>query len=214
MELASYIEHTALSPAVTEKDLDRLLEEAITHKFHGICIPPFWVKRMAREAATTGVKIVTVVGFPLGYNQTETKMAEMEKAIDQGAEELDLVWNVSAFKSGMTWPKIEIAKAAALAHQGERILKVIIETALLTNEEIVTACNVCQDAGVDFVKTSTGFSSSGAQLEDVKLMRATLSEMVGIKASGGISDRSTAESFIAAGADRIGTSSGVKIVSV
>ena len=137
----------------------------------------------------------------------------MEKAIDQGADELDLVWNVSAFKSGMTWPKIEIAKAAALAHQDERILKVIIETALLSPEEIITACGICQDAGVDFVKTSTGFATSGAQLDDVKLMRASLSDHVGIKASGGISTREAAEAFVKAGADRLGTSSGVKIIS-
>ena len=213
MDLAPFIEHTALKPNLKDKHLDQLLKEAVTHGFHGICIPPFWVKRMAREAKGTDVKIITVIGFPLGYQQSESKILEMETAINQGADELDLVWNISAYKSGMTWPKIEIAKAAKLAHQSEKLLKVIIETAYLNDTEIVEACHICQDAGVDFVKTSTGFAPSGALLDDVKLMRRSLSDTVGIKASGGISDHQTAESFIHAGAERIGTSSGVAIVS-
>jgi deoxyribose-phosphate aldolase len=213
MDLASRIEHTALKPTVTERELDKLLSEAVEYHFHGICVPPFWVKRMAREAAATGVQLVTVVGFPLGYHQTETKILEAQTALDQGADEIDLVWNISAYKAGMTWPKIEIARASSLVHRYEKLLKVIIETSYLNNDEIREACLICQDAGVDFVKTSTGFAGSGARIEDIRLMRNTLADRVGIKASGGISDRKTAEAMVQAGADRIGTSSGIAIVS-
>ena len=213
MDLAHRIEHTALKPTITERDLDQLLAEALEFHFHGICVPPFWVKRMAREAAGSGISLFTVVGFPLGYHQTETKILEAETALDQGADEIDLVWNISAFKAGMTWPKIEIARASTLVHRYEKLLKVIIETSYLTKEEIAEACLICQDAGVDFVKTSTGFAGSGAKIEDIRLMRSVLAERVGIKASGGISDRKTAEAMVQAGADRIGTSSGVAIVS-
>jgi deoxyribose-phosphate aldolase len=168
---------------------------------------------MAREAAGTGVQIITVAGFPLGYQQTETKILETQTALDQGADEIDLVWNMSAFKAGMTWPKIEIAKVSTLVHRYEKLLKVIIETGYLNDSEITQACMICQDSGVDFVKTSTGFAPSGAKVADITLMRSVLANRVGIKASGGISDRATAEAMIRAGADRIGTSSGVAIIS-
>ncbi|MCA6074445.1 deoxyribose-phosphate aldolase [Fulvivirga sedimenti] len=212
MDIASRIEHTALSPVVTPGDLDSLLQEAVEHSFHGICIPPFWVKRMAREAGGTGVAVVTVAGFPLGYQMTQTKIKEIETALEDGADEIDLVWNISAFKDGMTWPKIEIAKSSKLIHEAGKILKVIIETCYLSDEEIMKACHICADAGVDFVKTSTGFGSEGAVVRQVAMMRQMLPSHVGIKASGGIKSYEQAVAFVEAGADRLGTSSGIKII--
>ncbi len=206
------IEHTALSPTVTAGELEKLLQEAVDHQFHGICIPPFWVKKMSREASGTPVKIITVAGFPLGYNMTETKMAEIDTALENGADEIDIVWNLSAFKEGMNWPKIEIAKASHRVHEAGKVLKVIIETCYLSDEEIMEACKICVDAGTDFVKTSTGFGKEGAVQRHVALMRQLLPSNVGIKASGGIKSYEQAKSFIEAGAERIGTSSGVKII--
>ena len=212
MNLAPMIEHTALSPTVTARELEILLQEAVDHQFHGICIPPFWVKKMAREASGTDVKIITVAGFPLGYNMTETKITEIEAALENGADEIDLVWNISAFKEGMNWPKIEVAKASNRIHQAGKVLKVIIETCYLSDEEIMEACKICVDAGTDFMKTSTGFGKEGAVQRHVALMRQMLPSQVGIKASGGIKSYEQAKAFVEAGAERIGTSSGVKIM--
>lgn len=212
MNLASYIEHTNLSPTLTIKDIDKLVEEAIQYKFFGVCVPPFWVRRAFREIGKENIALVTVAGFPLGYNMTETKLDEIKRAIDNGATEIDMVWNISSFKTGIPWTKIEIAKCSKLAHDYQKLLKVIIETAYLSNDEIVEACKICADAGVDFVKTSTGFAPSGAQVEHITLMRSVLPQPVGIKASGGIKTREQAIAMIKAGADRIGTSSGIKIV--
>jgi len=207
-----YIEHTNLKPTVTGKDIDLLIKEAKENQFVGVCVPPFWVKRAAREIGDDDIQLVTVIGFPLGYNMTETKVEEMKLAIRDGADELDLVMNVSAIKDGMPWPKIEFAKCSKLAHDEYKILKVIIETALLTEDEIKKACMLCADAGVDYVKTSTGFASAGAKVEHIKLMREVLPSNVGIKASGGIKNYEQAVAMIEAGADRLGTSSGVEIV--
>jgi len=210
--ISSYIEQTNLKPIFTDNDLYQLVEDAAAYRFHGICLPPFWVKKAKREISGRDIKLVTVIGFPLGYNMTETKMEEAKIALADGADELDMVMNISAFKAGMPWVKIEMAKLANLSHQNEALLKVIIETAYLSDEEIVKACILCRDAGVDFVKTSTGFASEGAKLEHIKLMRENLPSNVGIKASGGIKDYNTCLKLIGAGADRIGTSSGVAIV--
>jgi deoxyribose-phosphate aldolase len=212
MDIASYIEHTNLSPTLTIKDIDRLVVEANQFYFLGVCVPPFWVKRAKREIAASNILLVTVVGFPFGYSMTETKLDEIKRAIDNGADELDVVWNVSSFKTGIPWTKIEIAKCSKLAHDHQKILKVIIETAYLSDPEIVTACKMCADAGVDFVKTSTGFASSGAKEEHIRLMKASLPSSVGIKASGGIKTLEQTMQMIDAGATRIGTSSGVKIL--
>ena len=211
--ISSYIEQTNLKPIFTDNDVYQLVEDAAKYKFHGICLPPFWVKKAKREIGGRDIKLVTVIGFPLGYNMTETKLEEAKIAIADGANELDMVMNISAFKAGMPWVKIEMAKLANLAHQSEAILKVIIETAYLSDEEIVKACLLSRDAGVDFVKTSTGFASEGAKINHIRLMRQTLPDHVGIKASGGIKNYNSALDFINAGADRIGTSSGVEIVS-
>ena len=211
--LHRYIEHTNLKPTITGKEVDKLVKEAIENKFIGVCIPPFWVERAKREIGEADVQLVTVIGFPLGYNMTEVKIEEIKLAIRDGADELDLVINSSAFKDGMPWPKIEIAKCSKLCHNEDKVLKVIIETAYLTEEEIVTVCKLCHDAGVDFVKTSTGFAPEGAKEEHIKLMRSVLPSSVGIKASGGIKTYDQAIALINAGADRLGTSSGVAIIN-
>ena len=210
--LHRYIEHTNLNPKITGAEVDQLVMEAKEVDCIGVCVPPFWVKRARREIGDSALQLVTVIGFPLGYNMTEVKLEEMEMAIRDGADELDLVLNVSAFKDGMNWPKIEIAKCSKLAHEYYKIIKVIIETAHLNSEEIKQLCALCADAGVDFVKTSTGFASAGAQANDIRLMRESLPSNVGIKASGGIKTLEQAIEMIMAGADRIGTSSGVRIV--
>lgn len=210
--LASYLEHTNLSPTLTIRDIDQLVSDAVTHSLFGVCVPPFWVKRARREIGTAPVTLVTVAGFPLGYNMTETKIDEINRAIDNGADEVDVVWNTTSFKTGIPWTKIEIAKCSKAVHDHNKLVKVIIETAYLNDQEIVGACKLCADAGVDFVKTSTGFAPAGAKVEHIKLMRASIPPSVGIKASGGIKNREQALAMIEAGADRIGTSSALKII--
>lgn len=208
----STIEQTNLKPILTDQDIYDLVNAAVECNFYGICVPPFWVKKASRELSNTKVKLVTVAGFPLGYNMTETKLEEISLAIRDGAQEIDVVMNVSAFKANMPWVKIEIAKCASLTHASGCILKVIIETAYLSKPEIEKACKICADAGADFVKTSTGFASEGATLANIELMRSVLPNSVGIKASGGIKTYDQAKALISAGADRIGTSSGISIV--
>jgi deoxyribose-phosphate aldolase len=212
MNVASFIEHTNLSPTMTIGDVDKLVEQAKEHLLFGICVPPFWVKRARREIGSMPIALVTVIGFPLGYQMTETKLEEMKRAIADGADELDLVWNISAFKTGLPWTKIELAKCAKLTHDSQKLLKVIIETAYLTEAEIMAACKMCADAGADFVKTSTGFARAGASVEHVRLMRNHLPKYVGIKASGGIKTREQALALIEAGATRIGTSSALQMI--
>jgi deoxyribose-phosphate aldolase len=213
MNLAQYIGHTNLSPTLVIRDIDQLVDEARQFNFFGVCVPPFWVKRAQREIGTANIALVTVAGFPLGYNMTETKLDEIKRAIDNGADEVDVVWNVSSFKTGIPWTKIEIAKCSKITHDHQKLLKVIIETAYLSDEEITEACKLCADAGVDFVKTSTGFAPAGAKVEQVRLMRSVLPQEVGIKASGGIKTREQAIAMIEAGADRLGTSSGIKLIA-
>jgi deoxyribose-phosphate aldolase len=207
-----YIEQTVLKVQTTDKDIESLVEDAKTYGFIGICVPPFWVKKAKREIGDSDIQLVSVVGFPLGYNLTETKLLEAEQLIQNGADEIDVVWSITAFRAGMNWPKIELARMSQLCHDQERILKVIIETAYLDREEIIKACKICADAGVDYVKTSTGFAPEGAKVEHISLMREHLPSNVGIKASGGIKSLEQAINLIKAGADRLGTSSGVQIV--
>lgn len=201
------MESTLLRPTMTSQDVDKLIQDAIKEQFVGVCIPPFWVKKVKRELESEDIQVVTVIGFPFGYQDTASKVAETRETIKQGADELDLVWSQTAFHSGMNWPKIEIAQIAKICHEEERILKVIIETAYLNPDQIREACLICQDAGADFVKTSTGYAPSGAKVEDILLMRETLSSQIGIKASGGIKTLDFALELITAGADRLGTSS-------
>lgn len=210
--LNRFLESTLLRPTMTDRDVDRLIADAIEEQFVGVCVPPFWVKKTKRELQDQDIQVVTVIGFPFGFEDTATKVAATKEVIKQGADELDLVWSQTAFHSGMSWPKIEIAQIAKICHEEERILKVIIETAYLSPEQIREACIICQDAGADFVKTSTGYAPSGAKAEDIRLMRETLPSAIGLKASGGIKTLDFALELIQAGADRIGTSSAKAIM--
>lgn len=208
-----YLEHTKLSPIFTSDDCEQLVSEAIELQCVGVCVPPYWVKKARRDLGKSPIKLVTVIGFPLGYQRTEVKMKEVEIALQDGADELDVVMNLSAFKTGvMMWVKGELAQFAKACHQQSSLLKVIIETAYLSENEIIRASKLSADAGADFVKTSTGFATEGAKVAHIQLMRANLPKEVGIKASGGIKNLQQALSFINAGADRIGTSSAIQIV--
>lgn len=208
-----YLEHTKLSPIFTSDDCEQLINEAINYQFVGVCIPPYWIKKARRDLDKSTCKLVTVIGFPLGYQRSEVKMRELEIALADGVDELDVVMNISAFKTGvMTWVKGELAQFAKACHQADSLLKVIIETAYLSEDEIIRACKLSADAGADFVKTSTGFTHEGATVQNIKLIRANLPQEVGIKASGGIKNLKQCADLIAAGADRIGTSSAIQIV--
>lgn len=210
--LNRFLESTLLKPTMTSSEVDLLVRDAIEEQYVGICVPPFWVKKVRRELGEENIQLVTVIGFPFGYSDTATKVFETQEAIRQGADELDLVWSQTAYHSGMNWPKIEIAQIAKICHEEGRLLKVIIETANLDKKQLIEACLICQDAGADYVKTSTGYASAGAKVEDIKLMRENLSSSVGLKASGGIKSLDFALDLIKAGADRIGTSSAKLIV--
>lgn len=213
LDIRPYIEHTILHPTVSDRTVDEAVSLAKTHAFFGVCVPPFWVKRASRDLKESSVRLVTVAGFPLGYQMTETKLEEIRLALRDGAQEVDMVINLSALLIGFTWVKIELARAAELCHAQEALLKVILETAYLDDQHLELACKWCAEAGVDYVKTSTGFAPQGASVEVVQKMRKLLPQGVGIKASGGIRTRAFAESLILAGADRIGTSAGVELLT-
>ena len=212
--IASLIDHTLLKPEATRDDIARLCAEAREFGFASVCVNPYWV-RFAREALLrTEVKICTAIGIPLGANETATKRFEAELALSHGAQELDMVQNIGALRSQqLDAVRNEIAELAQLSHSRGAILKVILETCLLTGDEKVTASRLAVQAGADFVKTSTGFSKSGATVEDVRLMRETVGEFLGVKASGGIRTLESVRQMVAAGATRIGTSSGVAILA-
>ncbi|NGQ94136.1 deoxyribose-phosphate aldolase [Brevibacillus sp. SYP-B805] len=210
--LNKYIDHTLLKPEATAAMIDKLCDEAKQYDFASVCVNPFWVKRAADRLAGSDVKVCTVIGFPLGANTPEVKAAETRDAIANGASEIDMVLNVGALKSG----DLETVKrdiAAVVNAAGGVLVKVILETGLLTDEEKVTACKLCVEAGAHYVKTSTGFGPGGATVEDVALMRKTVGPDIGVKASGGVRDRATALAMIEAGATRIGASAGIAIVS-
>ncbi|MFT5617199.1 MAG: deoxyribose-phosphate aldolase [Arenicella sp.] len=213
MKINEYIEHTNLKPTVTQKEIEQLCQEAIEHEFVGVCVPPYWVKKVKRDLKNTDILVVTVIGFPLGYSMSQTKVAEIKQAIQDGADELDIVMNMTAFKSdSQGWAKIEVAQFAKIAHEAGKSIKMILETAYLTPKEIEVACKFCHDAGADFVKTSTGFAPEGATVENIALMKKAVGEQLGVKASGGIKTYEDALRMIQAGAERIGTSSGVTIM--
>lgn len=208
-----FLEHTALHPTISYQQVEEMIQQAKEHQFAGLCLPPFWIKKAARELGTLDVQVVTVIGFPLGYQMSQTKEAEIRQALKDGADELDVVMNISAFKSGMPWAKIELAKYAAIIHEAEAMMKVIIETAYLSDDEIRKACKICADAGADFVKASSGWAGEGAKVANVRLMREVLPSNVGVKASGGIKTYEQAQAMLDAGADRIGTSSAMQIIA-
>lgn len=211
--VSSLIDHTLLKAEATEGDVRRLCEEAAHFGFAAVCVNPFWVHAAAELLRGTSVRVCTVVGFPLGANNPEVKLAEARAALTEGAAELDVVLNVGALRSGFyEIVREEIAVLAGAAHEGGAILKVILETCLLTREEKVTACRLAVEARADFVKTSTGFSTGGATAEDVRLMRETVGDGLGVKASGGVRTWEALQEMVRAGATRIGTSSGVNIL--
>ncbi len=209
---AGFIDHTLLKPEASQEDVRKLCEEAAAYKFASVCVNPFWVKTCAQILKNSGVPVCTVIGFPLGANQTDTKVYETRRAIFDGAAEVDMVVNIGALKSGDDCTvERDIRLVAEAAHESAAICKVIIETALLTDDEKVRACLAAKHAGADFVKTSTGFSKGGATVADIALMRKTVGAELGVKASGGVKNLDDARQMIAAGATRIGASVGVKI---
>lgn len=210
-ELAKYIDHTLLKPNATEAEIIKLCEEAKKYGFASVCVNPSYVSLASKLLKGSSVKVCTVVGFPLGATSTFTKVMETRDAIANGANEIDMVINVGALKSkNYDLVKSDIARVVEAA--AGNCVKVIIETALLTNEEKIKACELAKEAGADFVKTSTGFSSGGATVEDVELMRKVVGPNMGVKASGGIRDYQTAQQMIKAGATRIGASASVAII--
>ncbi|CAG5009512.1 Deoxyribose-phosphate aldolase 1 [Dyadobacter sp. CECT 9275] len=216
MNLAPYIDHTLLSPVVRETDIRKICEEAWIHQFKAVCVAPSYVAYTVEmlEFCPVKIEIATVVGFPMGYALTGTKIKEAETALKQGATELDVVMNLSQFKS-MAYLSVreELQMLSKLVHDHHAIIKIVIETAYLDSFELHTACEICTEANADFVKTSTGFAPTGAEVETVRKMRDILPPHIQIKASGGIRTYEQAKSFMEAGAERIGTSSGVAIVT-
>lgn len=214
MNLAKYIEHTILAPEATQEQVDQIIKEAREYNFASVVINPYWVSYVANKLKGTDIKTVTVIGFPLGATTTAAKVFEAEDALKNGATELDMVINIGELKAGHDNAVMEDIKAVVEAgHQQNKLVKVIIEAVLLTEEEKVRACELCEKAGADFVKTSTGFSKGGATVADVKLMRQTVGNRLGVKAAGGIHSKEEAEAMIEAGATRLGASSGVKIMN-
>ncbi len=214
-ELAKYIDHTILKPDAPVSAIEKLCDEAKEHGFASVCVNPIHVPLCARRLAGSGVDVCTVIGFPLGANATATKAFEAELAAREGATELDMVINVGALKDGRADFVQEDIKAVADAVakvNPKALVKVIIETCLLTDEEKKTACQAAKAAGAHFVKTSTGFSKGGATVEDIALMRATVGPDMGVKASGGIKNYEQTMAMIKAGASRIGASAGIAIV--
>jgi len=210
--IASLIDHTLLKPEAMERDIATVCEQAREFTFASVCVNPCWVPFVHARLAGSTVRTCSVIGFPLGANRTSVKVSEARLAISEGASEIDMVINIGELRSGaQIFP--EIKEVAAAVHEAGAILKVIIETCLLTEAQKVTACQMAKDAGADFVKTSTGFSSGGATEADVALMRATVGPDVGVKASGGVRTLEAVTRMVRAGANRIGTSSGVHIIA-
>lgn len=213
MNLAKYIDHTLLKPEASVEQIRVLCKEAAEHGFAAVCVNPVFVDLAAHLLRGSGVKVATVVGFPLGATLTEIKAAEAKAAIERRADEIDMVINLGAVKSG-AWDAVESDIHAVVEAAEGRTVKVIIETCLLTNEEKRQACQAALAAGAHFVKTSTGFSSGGATVEDILLMKEVIGDKALIKASGGVRNREQALAMITAGASRIGTSAGVSIATV
>jgi deoxyribose-phosphate aldolase len=209
---ASLIDHTLLKPEASDRDIKHLCDEAARYRFASVCVNPIWVRTASCNLQGTGVPVCTVIGFPLGANLPDVKAYEARRAIFDGAREVDMVINVGALKSGDDClVEHDIRSVVEAAHEYDAICKVIIETALLTDDEKVRACVAAKNAGADFVKTSTGFSKGGATVADVALMRRTVGSELGVKASGGVKGLEDARKMVEAGATRIGASVGVKI---
>lgn len=212
MKINKYIDHTLLKADSVQSQIDQLLSEAKTHEFASVCVNPGWVSYCAEALKGSDVKVCTVVGFPLGATTPETKAFETKNAIENGADEIDMVLNIGKLKQG-DYQAVEDDVRAVVEASGDKLVKVIIEACLLTDDEKIKACQLSVAAGADFVKTSTGFSTGGATISDVKLMRQTVGPEIGVKAAGGARSLEDALAFIEAGATRIGTSAGVKIIN-
>lgn len=211
MNINKYIDHTLLKADSVQSQLDQLIEEAKAYDFASVCVNPCWVAYAAKALKGTDVKVCTVVGFPLGATASATKAFETKDAIENGADEIDMVINIGLLKQG-DYQAVEDDMRAVVEASGDKLVKVIIEACLLTDDEKVKACQLAVNAGVDFVKTSTGFSTGGATVSDVKLMRQTVGPDIGVKAAGGARSLEDALAFVEAGATRIGTSAGVTIM--
>jgi len=213
MNIAATIDHTVLKPDSTLTDVQKVCLEAIEHRFASVCILPWYVQRAHDILAPEGIPVCTVIGFPLGSSTTASKVAESEIALRQGAREIDMVASITALKSGL-FDEVydDIREVTQATHALGGVVKVIIETCLLTDDEKRRMCSIVTQAGADFIKTSTGFSTGGATLDDVRLLRQHVGPSVKVKASGGIRDRETALDMLEAGAERLGTSSGILIV--
>lgn len=212
-DIASYIDHTLLAPDAGAQDIARICAEAAQYRFKSVCVNPIWVPTVAAALAGSGVLTCSVIGFPFGATTTDSKVFEARRAIADGAAEIDMVIDIASAKANDEAALVaDIAAVAAAVHEGGAILKVIIETALLTDDQKVIACRASVTAGADFVKTSTGYAGGGATVADVALMRATVGPDMGVKASGGVRSMETARAMIDAGATRLGSSSGVAIV--
>ena len=213
MNIASMIDHTALKPETTKAQIEKLCSEAIEFGFASVCVNPSYVSLCSQLLKDSKIKVCTVIGFPLGATTSAAKAYEASEAIQNGAREVDMVINVGAIKSGdLDYVKKDI-EAVVQAAKGKALVKVILETCLLTDEEKKVCCRICKEAGADFVKTSTGFSTGGATVEDIKLMRDIVKPNLGVKASGGIRDYETAKAMVDAGASRIGASASVAIAN-
>ncbi|MBS7576140.1 MULTISPECIES: deoxyribose-phosphate aldolase [unclassified Enterococcus] len=212
MKINQYIDHTLLKADANEQAILKIINEARQYQFASVCINPIWVSYAAEQLKNSPVKVCTVIGFPLGENTSETKAYEAKNAVINGANEVDMVINIGALKTGHERAVQKDIEAVVEAVASKAVVKVIIETALLSEAEKIKACQLAVSAGADFVKTSTGFSTGGATLADVKLMKATVGNNAQVKASGGIYSLADAEAMIAAGATRIGTSAGVAIM--
>lgn len=208
-EMLSHIDHTQLKAFATWEDIKMLCDEAVLYKTASVCVPSCYVKRV-KDAYGDSVNICTVVGFPLGYANTEAKVAETKKAIEDGASEIDMVINISDVKNGL-YDEVEEEIRTLKATCGDKILKVIIETCYLSKEEKIAMCKAVTNAGADYIKTSTGFGTGGATMEDVLLMKENIGANVKIKAAGGVSTIEDLENFLNAGCDRIGTSKAVAL---
>jgi deoxyribose-phosphate aldolase len=212
-ELAGYIDHTLLKPEAVESQFDQLCKEAVQYKFKSVCVNSSWVPYVAKKLRGTGIIVCSVIGFPLGGMDTRSKAFEARSAIENGATELDMVINVGALKSGNVKVVEEDIRAIKRACRSTTVLKVILETGLLTDAEKILACEISKNAGADFVKTSTGFSGSGATVHDIELMRRIVGPSLGVKASGGIRTYDQALELIRAGANRLGCGSSVAVVT-
>ena len=214
MNIAGYIDHTVLKPTTMVADVEKLCSEALQYQFAAVCVPPLFVKKAKDLIETSNVKVATVIGFPFGYSAIEAKVAEVVLAIIDGADELDVVINISAIKNN-DWQFLanEINAILPIVKSKGKVIKIIIESGILTNDEIIKCCDLYGAAGVDYMKTSTGYAEKGATPEAVQLMRKHLADSIRIKASGGIKNYTFAKQLIDAGATRIGCSSSITIVN-